>query len=473
MTDIALMSGLANVLREASAALGRLGGRVAIETDGSSRRDKADIQEAALALEQVADTIDSGQGFNSAKVPSLSEKLAAIARGNLSLASEPRVELRPRSRSSSTSSRLSRVSGVDEEAIQAFVTTYELDPWVGEALTMLSPSQRSCVIKTPLNVEHARNRNGVVMSRVKTVTPVERRIKIFTKVNELGEGVIDRLSTLTPEQCEAVMDSGMKIQRASNPSGVAMSRISEALRNLPGDGGRHSEPFESRLGDRYRKVRSRSRRRNPKIQEVAEMPQDVKHLMQELGLEVWCGEVTTLPQAETQMQPQQHKVRLDERHNFGTAAQRAQRAQREAVNSLAATSRSARAWANMYDVRNPSGVVISRIKQIVTPDELLQIFIELNGLDQDVEAKLWELTPEQRIEVLAPGIYVQNVRNTSTAVRSRIGNVLEGRKAMTRVARAEEGRSSRQSRHKLRSRSRRRRRRRTKSASGRKRRRKD
>eukprot|EP00435_Cladocopium_sp_Y103_P028017 s1539_g6.t6 len=110
MTDIALMSGLANVLREASAALGRLGGRVAIETDGSSRRDKADIQEAALALEQVADTIDSGQGFNSAKVPSLSEKLAAIARGNLSLASEPRVELRPRSRSSSTSSRLSRVS---------------------------------------------------------------------------------------------------------------------------------------------------------------------------------------------------------------------------------------------------------------------------------------------------------------------------------------------------------------------------
>eukprot|EP00435_Cladocopium_sp_Y103_P027529 s1539_g6.t2 len=436
MTDIALMSGLANVLREASAALGRLGGRVAIETDGSSRRDKADIQEAALALEQVADTIDSGQGFNSAKVPSLSEKLAAIARGNLSLASEPRVELRPRSRSSSTSSRLSRVSGVDEEAIQAFVTTYELDPWVGEALTMLSPSQRSCVIKTPLNVEHARNRNGVVMSRVKTVTPVERRIKIFTKVNELGEGVIDRLSTLTPEQCEAVMDSGMKIQRASNPSGVAMSRISEALRNLPGDGGRHSEPFESRLGDRYRKVRSRSRRRNPKIQEVAEMPQDVKHLMQELGLEVWCGEVL----------------------------RRLTLWQRQAV---------VRELGNMYDVRNPSGVVISRIKQIVTPDELLQIFIELNGLDQDVEAKLWELTPEQRIEVLAPGIYVQNVRNTSTAVRSRIGNVLEGRKAMTRVARAEEGRSSRQSRHKLRSRSRRRRRRRTKSASGRKRRRKD
>eukprot|EP00435_Cladocopium_sp_Y103_P027951 s1539_g6.t3 len=440
MTDIALMSGLANVLREASAALGRLGGRVAIETDGSSRRDKADIQEAALALEQVADTIDSGQGFNSAKVPSLSEKLAAIARGNLSLASEPRVELRPRSRSSSTSSRLSRVSGVDEEAIQAFVTTYELDPWVGEALTMLSPSQRSCVIKTPLNVEHARNRNGVVMSRVKTVTPVERRIKIFTKVNELGEGVIDRLSTLTPEQCEAVMDSGMKIQRASNPSGVAMSRISEALRNLPGDGGRHSEPFESRLGDRYRKVRSRSRRRNPKIQEVAEMPQDVKHLMQELGLEVWCGEV------------------------LRCAALRLTLWQRQAV---------VRELGNMYDVRNPSGVVISRIKQIVTPDELLQIFIELNGLDQDVEAKLWELTPEQRIEVLAPGIYVQNVRNTSTAVRSRIGNVLEGRKAMTRVARAEEGRSSRQSRHKLRSRSRRRRRRRTKSASGRKRRRKD
>ena len=103
---------------------------------------------------------------------------------------------------------------------------------------------------------------GVAMSRIKTVTPVEQRIQIFIKdglngevsrcqsikhwedspphctlhviffktlcstidhvavkdyceklalsqaqrkVNELGEGVVDRLSTLTPEQCEVRM----------------------------------------------------------------------------------------------------------------------------------------------------------------------------------------------------------------------------------------------------------------------------
>ncbi|CAJ1444643.1 unnamed protein product [Effrenium voratum] len=93
----------------------------------------------------------------------------------------------------------------------------------------------------------------------------------------------------------------------------------------------------------------------------------------------------------------------------------------------------------MRGVRNPSGVVMSRIKQVATPEELLTIFVDLNSLDRAVEAKLWELTPEQRMEVLAPGIFVQNVRNTSTAVRSRIANVLEGRSAMTRPPRHEPG----------------------------------
>lgn len=62
---------------------------------------------------------------------------------------------------------------------------------------------------------------------------------------------------------------------------------------------------------------------------------------------------------------------------------------------------------SMHGVRNPSGVVMSRawsqvidmgetakqclrilhseVKHVVTPEELLQIFIELNSLDQDVE----------------------------------------------------------------------------------------
>ena len=31
----------------------------------------------------------------------------------------------------------------------------------------------------------------------------------------------------------------------------------------------------------------------------------------------------------------------------------------------------------------------AEIKHVVTADELLHIFIELNGLDQDVEVKVW------------------------------------------------------------------------------------
>merc|ERR1712151_903314 len=61
---------------------------------------------------------------------------------------------------------------------------------------------------------------------------------MFIKVNDLGEGVIDRISTLTPEQKEAVMDSGMKIHKATNPSGVAMKRITDAIRSHPSRSGR-------------------------------------------------------------------------------------------------------------------------------------------------------------------------------------------------------------------------------------------
>merc|ERR1719189_1715675 len=86
----------------------------------------------------------------------------------------------------------------------------------------------------------------------------------------------------------------------------------------------------------------------------------------------------------------------------------------------------------MTGVRNPSGVVMSRVKAVANPDELLTIFIDINQLDRACEAKLWNLTPEQRANVIAPGIFLQNVRNASTAVRSRIANVLCGRGAMER-----------------------------------------
>ena len=119
--------------------------------------------------------------------------------------------------------------------------------------------------------------------------------------------------------------------------------------------------------------------------------------MEDLGLEQWCGEVL----------------------------RRLSLWQRQTVIREIGTMRS---------VRNPSGVVMSRIRSIAKVDELISIFVDINGLDRNVEAQLWELTPEQRSQVIAPGIFVQNARNASTAVKTRIQNVLKGRSAMSRPA---------------------------------------
>ncbi|CAE8731777.1 unnamed protein product, partial [Polarella glacialis] len=157
----------------------------------------------------------------------------------------PPAEQQQRPPAASTLSTLSarlRTGGrerAEEEAqVTDFVETHHLDPYIGEAMLMLTVQQRQQVYHPPLNVERARNPNGVVMSRVKQVAPVEQRVRMFIKVNDLGEGVIDRLTTLTADECEAVMDSGLKIQRAKNPSGVAMKRITEVLKTMGGRGGR-------------------------------------------------------------------------------------------------------------------------------------------------------------------------------------------------------------------------------------------
>ncbi|CAE7488078.1 unnamed protein product [Symbiodinium pilosum] len=361
------MAGLANVLKEASAALARLGGSEGSPQGKSNIDTKVNIQEAASALAQVASALKDDGGpakaGAAARAPTLSDKLSAIARGGRRHLS--------RSRSGSPESlEGNSKEDIGEEQVREFVALHSLDEWIVEVLMMLSPSKRSAVLRKPLNVERARNPNGVVISRVKQVVSVEQRIQMFIKVNDLGEGVVDRLSTLTSEQCEAVMDSGLKIQRASNPSGVAMSRITEVLRTMSHRGGRpitlHPRTESGGSRERARKERrSRSRHRHHREDSV---PSDVRRLMEELGLEDWCGEVL-------------RRLSLWQRQSV--------------VHELG----------NMGGVRNPSGVVMSRIKSVVSPDELLAIFVDLNGLDRAVEAKLWELSPEQRAEVLAPGIY--------------------------------------------------------------------
>ena len=44
---------------------------------------------------------------------------------------------------------------------------------------------------------------------------VDQRIDMFVKVNELGDGVVDRLSALDPEQLEKAMNLGTPCNRRS------------------------------------------------------------------------------------------------------------------------------------------------------------------------------------------------------------------------------------------------------------------
>lgn len=368
-----LLSGVASVLKEASAALARLGVTAGLGgagvaqtaltgggTSGDGATAGASLKNAAAALAQAAAALNVTEG---------ADPLCVLGNNDGEAPCMTPTE---------------------------FVETHGLEAWVGDVLGMLSRGQQAAVMNPQLNTERARNPSGIVMSRIKQVAPVEQRIELFIRVNGLAEGVVDRLSTLTPEQLEAVMETGLKIQKAVNPSGVAMKRITEVLRALPTPRPNKVSLLGRREGhSQITSYGCRGRDRN--YDDYGAMPPDVMAAMEDLGLEQWCGEVL----------------------------RRLSLWQRQTVIREIGTMRS---------VRNPSGVVMSRIRSIAKVDELISIFVDINGLDRNVEAQLWELTPEQRSDVIAPGIFVQNARNASTAVKTRIQNVLEGRSAMSRPA---------------------------------------
>jgi len=321
--------------------------------------------------------------------------------------------------------------------VEEFVAQNGLEQWAIDALYLLRDDQREHVMKSPLNLEHTTNLNGVITSRIKEVAPVDQRLQMFVTLNGLADGVVDRLSTLTGEQHEKVMESTLKIQKANNPSGVAMRRITDVLRNerlgIPhgpyqsGSGGgyhhgsppQHSQPMgdmsqggnqleaatnilnnlmstltgappDPNQGMSMSRERSRSR---PPATTSAIVPPDVHCFLEDNSLEWWVGEVLA----------------------------RLSLLQRQSVMADLATVR---------NVRNPSGVVMARVKQIANVTEMLAIFIDLNQIDRAAAEELWALAEEQQAAVMAPGIYIQNVRNTSVAARSRIRHVLAGNDAM-------------------------------------------
>jgi len=318
--------------------------------------------------------------------------------------------------------------------VEEFVAQNGLEGWVIDALYLLRDDQRSHVMKSPLNLDHTTNLNGIITSRIKEVAPVDQRLQMFVTLNGLAQGVVDRLSTLTPDQHEKVMESTLKIQKANNPSGVAMRRITDVLRNErlgiphgPSGGGfggppQHNPPplmdipQDNPLGaatnilnslmstlaggagpavpdpNQGSMIRDRSRSRPPATSSTC-VPPDVLRFLDDNALEWWVGEVLA-------------RLSLWQRQN---------------VMADLATVR---------NVRNPSGVVMARIKQIANVTEMLAIFIDLNQIERPVAEELWALTDEQQASVMAPGIYVQNVRSSSVAARSRIRHVLAGNDAM-------------------------------------------
>eukprot|EP00443_Scrippsiella_acuminata_P056301 CAMPEP_0115512382 /NCGR_PEP_ID=MMETSP0271-20121206/74480_1 /TAXON_ID=71861 /ORGANISM="Scrippsiella trochoidea, Strain CCMP3099" /LENGTH=508 /DNA_ID=CAMNT_0002942537 /DNA_START=17 /DNA_END=1541 /DNA_ORIENTATION=- len=411
-----LIQGVAKVLQEASAALAKLnatsGAAVAALSGGSL---------PSSATSAVGPSADVSGGANLASIAAgIAQAAAALSAGGLGgttcraivpLDNNP-LRLEPRSPPRNGASRGGGGGGGggggrgDNSDIADFVARHDLDPWMPEVLQMLSPSQRATVMNHRLNMEHARNPTGVIMSRIRQCVSVERRVEMFIQVNDLGEGVVDRLGTLTAEQCEAVMDSGLKLQGATNPSGVAMKRITTVLKSSKGKRGRPIQ-LSGRREESHRVESEPRRTRSPPhfygdrdggvSNSSSEWPNDVRNMVDDLGLENWCGEVL-------------RRLSLWQRQSVAREL-----------------------GGRMTGVRNPSGVVMSRIKHVATTDELVAIFVVINELDRACEQKLWNLTSEQRAAVIAPGIFLQNVRNASTAVRSRIANVLAGKGAMERM----------------------------------------
>uniref|UniRef100_A0A7S4SJ11 Uncharacterized protein n=1 Tax=Alexandrium monilatum TaxID=311494 RepID=A0A7S4SJ11_9DINO len=368
-----------------------------------------------------------------------------------------------------------------------YVARHGLEEWVGEALDMMSYEQRVEVMGPPLNLEHTTNPNGVVLSRIKEVATVDHRIQMFVAINGLAEGVVDRLSTLTPEQQEAVMESSMKIQRAKNPSGVAMRRISDVLKfgrvstapplqpmheaSPVGAGGGYGapapEPAPALQQQPHQYHHNHHYQQQHQLQPQLQLQQPHQHQQHQLqqhvgGLPLQSSAArravpsTALPSEDRSRSRPPHGASLMPNAEPDSLAPDVVEFVRDFESrglylewwvgevltrmSLFQRQNIARDVASTQSVRNPSSFIMSRVRALADPRELVSIFIDLNGLDRGVADQLWELSPEQQSAVIAPGIYVQNVRNPSTAVRSRIQQVMAGNDAVGPSRRSTSGR---------------------------------
>lgn len=394
----AILAGVASILQQASAALAHLqsdnGRQPQLNFQQPQQASSAQsIAGAAAALAQVAAQVGGG---------GLGGGFGGGLRGGQPQAPShvnlvPARQLHGPSQVHYGTRRSSAPSNEPIMTTQEFISRSGCESWVAEALDLLVPQQRAAVMNAELNISRVRNVNGMVMSRLKQAVPLDQRLGIFVQINGLSEGVVDRISTLTPEQAEALLDTGYKIMRADNPSGVAMRRITDAIRSCRGKGSGKGAPSRGRERDAPAdappwQARSRVDRSRTPGAAASDTPEDVEEFVRQHRLEWWCGEVLK-------------RLSLWQRQQI------------------------MRDLSNLEGARNPSGVVMSKVKTVIDVSELVSIFIDLNSIERSMEERLMELTPEQQANVIAPGIYLQNVRNPNTAVRSRINNVLSGNDA--------------------------------------------
>eukprot|EP00405_Crypthecodinium_cohnii_P046799 CAMPEP_0206569892 /NCGR_PEP_ID=MMETSP0325_2-20121206/26704_1 /ASSEMBLY_ACC=CAM_ASM_000347 /TAXON_ID=2866 /ORGANISM="Crypthecodinium cohnii, Strain Seligo" /LENGTH=444 /DNA_ID=CAMNT_0054073559 /DNA_START=219 /DNA_END=1550 /DNA_ORIENTATION=+ len=114
---------------------------------------------------------------------------------------------------------------------EKFISALGVDSWLGDCLNLLSDRHRAAIMNPQLSLNKARSINGILLSRIKQVVPLEDRLRVWVSINRLSSKVAAKVGALTPEQAESVLDAGFKIQKAECTSAVAMKRVSDILKS--------------------------------------------------------------------------------------------------------------------------------------------------------------------------------------------------------------------------------------------------
>lgn len=118
------------------------------------------------------------------------------------------------------------------QSIQEFLSRYGLESWVGEALEILTDTQRKTVFGPSFRMHNVKNPNTIVLSRIGDVATLRQRLAIFARINGISQLILERLSAESPMVQEAIMEWPRRVKIAGNvrdPCGIVMSRLRAAM----------------------------------------------------------------------------------------------------------------------------------------------------------------------------------------------------------------------------------------------------